>query len=57
MPQRNTTSKNPPAQKHQIDISRGKLGMDASPYITSRHTLIIQNYVASKVHLKGLKQP
>ena len=32
MPQRNVTSKNPPTQKHQIDVSCGKLGMDASPY-------------------------
>ena len=32
MPQRNVTSKNPPTQKSQIDVSRGKLGMDASPY-------------------------
>ena len=31
MPQRNVTSKNPPTQKRQIDVSRGKLGMDASP--------------------------
>ena len=31
MPQRNVTSKNPPTQKCQIDVSRGKLGMDASP--------------------------
>ena len=31
MPQRNVTSKNPPTQKRQIDVSRGRLGMDASP--------------------------
>ena len=31
MSQRNVTSKNPPTQKHQIDVSCGKLGMDASP--------------------------
>ena len=32
MPQRNVTSKNPPTQKRQIDVSRANLGMDASPY-------------------------
>ena len=33
MPQRNVTSKNPPTQKCQIDVSCGKLGMDVSPKV------------------------
>ena len=33
MPQRNVTSKNPLTQKRQIDVSHGKLGMDASPNV------------------------
>ena len=36
MPQRNVTSKNPPTQKRQIDVSRGKLGMDASPKFSEK---------------------
>ena len=53
MPQRNVTSKNLPTQKRQIDVSRGKLGMNASPYYVTfqvfHKNIHNRNPVASKM--------